>query len=270
MRTIKFRGKRTEDNRFVYGDLIQYGNQYCSIRVNLAKAGEIPNYVEFLVYIETLGQFTGLVDKNGIEIYEGDYLKGFEYPVTFEDGSFCATIQYDLIRCWLNSDNCNLQNLEVVGNVIDNQPDEKPETAPNLDTYKKQVYAQMTESGHIATNSDNQQWVYALIQKGVDYRNGELERYLYKENEHYPINPRLIVVGGTSDELIGILKCIENIPPVPMRPMPATYDDFVDQFKNISELVTRSIKPCVDKFHISLDEKGNSQQGWKSRPKHKR
>jgi uncharacterized phage protein (TIGR01671 family) len=123
MRTIKFRGK-TIDNKWVYGDLIQIGGGALIYHGDKQTVEEIPQEdspcaVGFYpneispVKPDTVGQFTGLFDKNGIEIYEGDKLKGFEYPVTFEDGSFCATIQYDLVRCWLNSDCCNLENLEI-------------------------------------------------------------------------------------------------------------------------------------------------------------
>ena len=117
MRTIRFRGfiKYPSDiiNGFWYGDLIHYANGDIYIR-------QVETGMENEVIPESVGQFTGFTDKNGVEIYEGDFLEGFKYPVTFEDGCFCATIQYDLVRCWLNSENCNLENLEVIGNAHDN------------------------------------------------------------------------------------------------------------------------------------------------------
>ena len=100
-------------NGFWYGDLIHYANGDIYIR-------QVETGMENEVIPESVGQFTGVVDKNGVNIYEGDFLEGFKYPVTFEDGCFCATIQYDLVRCWLNSENCNLENLEVIGNSHDN------------------------------------------------------------------------------------------------------------------------------------------------------
>ena len=118
MREILFRGKPIDEetiigNDFYYGDLCHYPNGEVTIR-------QPETGYEMAVVPETVGQFTGLADKNGVKIYEGDFLEGFKYPVTFEDGCFCATIQYDLVRCWLNSENCNLENLEVIGNVHDN------------------------------------------------------------------------------------------------------------------------------------------------------
>lgn len=124
MRTIKFRGKSILTDEWFYGDLVHSADKKrTAILVN-----DKDSYDECEVDPETVGQFTGLMDKNGKEIYEGDIVKwsnGMLYAVKFWDGMFYASVEecnegilggFPLHRLIEYEDG----RCEIVGNIHDN------------------------------------------------------------------------------------------------------------------------------------------------------
>ena len=116
MRTIKFRGKRIDNGEWVYGDLLRmHGVPY--IYPDPAPNGRN----DYEVVPDTVGQFTGLLDKNGKEIYEGDIVEfgnriQGRSKVVFDNGCFMAEAKnYETALTYRVS-----MHAMVIGNIYDN------------------------------------------------------------------------------------------------------------------------------------------------------
>lgn len=122
MRTIEFRGKRTDNGEWVLGFVRrQYDDTGLEYVLITTLAGD-----EYEVNPATVGQFTDCVDKNGDFIFEGDILhyenkrdgKHYRRAVVYHKGAFRFRLEDGKAGAYLGE---NSWNWDIVGNIHDNE-----------------------------------------------------------------------------------------------------------------------------------------------------
>ena len=123
MREIEFRAKQADTKNWVYGDVFrdyipESDIPYWYINIRTKDQGTIPENV----IPTTVGQYTGLKDKNGTKIFEGDIVKT---SILYEIGCYphareeIVEVKY-IEGCFYPLYNYERGKIEVIGNIYDN------------------------------------------------------------------------------------------------------------------------------------------------------
>ena len=122
MRQIIFRGKRKDNGKWVYGFYALFASNKGLKHVIYTGAGN--GYViSYEVIPETVGQFTGLCDKNGKKIFEGDIVKclSLEYGYVNKEVYYAeGRAKFVLRNCGTDYEFDEYIDVEVIGNIYDN------------------------------------------------------------------------------------------------------------------------------------------------------
>ena len=120
VREIEFRGKRTDNGKWVYGCLTRYSDTVSYITEDVLR-----NKV-YEVDAQTVGQYTGMRDRKGKKIYEGDIYRFKDYsrdgdPIVEDEIRFnvmnLETYAGEVVAGFIV---CEFQKGEVISNIHDN------------------------------------------------------------------------------------------------------------------------------------------------------
>ena len=135
MEKYKFRGKSLNTGEWVYGSLLQINGMSF---IHPSETGELDDCINFgwsfvEVLKESVGQFIGLTDKNGVEIYQKDLFKlgeinkkPFYGEIVFDNAGdfgvpcFCILSQEGHKEVFYDVGDESRVWFEVIGNTIDN------------------------------------------------------------------------------------------------------------------------------------------------------
>ena len=130
MRDLIFRGQRCDNGEWVYGFYVRADHHWHNHGVHKdwiicgasANGGWFALHNKHAVKADTVGQYTGLTDKNGTRVFEGDIVDILSEceelgVIAYEDGAFVVNANGFSLDFISNIDG---KDVEVIGNVWDN------------------------------------------------------------------------------------------------------------------------------------------------------
>ena len=142
---VKMNGEKIKSN-WVYGGIFPQneGGDFAIIYQ------QKPTVEKYPVYADTVGQYTGMLDKNGIKIFEGDIVDFSDRS----DGDGYGVVRYDENETEFEFESDNIcrslgsyypKNIEVIGNIYGN-PEFLPEFLKEVQNYDKEINSRREDS----------------------------------------------------------------------------------------------------------------------------
>lgn len=120
MHEILFRGKRV-NGTWKYGSYVE---QYGSTQIYLKDGVDEDGFDRYHIDPDTVGRFTGLTDRSGVKIFEGDIVRYGDtiHRVVFEqrNGTAYFGLVYSACETLPFGHYQDLKQIEVIGNIYDN------------------------------------------------------------------------------------------------------------------------------------------------------
>ena len=127
MREILFKAKRISDGKWIEGSLIVYSDQTTGIVYDI---GDIEGMRKEVVRPETVCQYTGLTDRNGKKIFEGDIIHWTNWNGEQKEAPVCYDQEWNRFCIWLNGAesmgvniHLSTSGIEVIGSIHDGEGD---------------------------------------------------------------------------------------------------------------------------------------------------